>query len=136
MRKFKRVWHPYQKWEEVRYNMWGTVDDKKSWVKKAVDFTSDDHEYGKFMVRVTREWPFSCENALTDYYMNRKAWIGHAACALALMCPEHITRQAWKELTHEQQYLANKKAIGAIQAWENVYIQSSELRKGLGGALL
>jgi hypothetical protein len=136
MKKFNRVWHPFHLWEEAEFNMWGRVDDRAAFTKKAIEFTGDHILYGSFMRRVVSEWPISCENALTDYYMNRKAWIGHAACALALRCPEDITRQAWKELSYEQQYLANKEAGGAISSWENMYIESEQLRSSLGGTLL
>ena len=136
MKKFKRVWHPYDKWEEARHNMWGVVPDRKNATICAIDFTGNHLLYGSYMTRVVSEWPFSCENALTDYYMNRKAWIGHAAVALALNIPEDITRQAWKELSYEQQYLANKEAIRAISSWENMYIESAELRASMGRSLL
>ena len=136
MRKFKRVWHPYYKWEEVPHNMWGTVSDRKRSTLIAIDFTGSHKLYGFYMTKVVNEWPVSCENALTDYYMNRKAWIGHAAVALALGIPEDITRQAWKNLNYEQQYLANKEAIRAISSWENMYIESKELRASMGGSLL
>jgi hypothetical protein len=88
------------------------------------------------MQRVIKEWPISCENALTDYSLNRKAWVGHAACALALGCPEDITRQAWKELTYEQQLLANKEADGAIKAWEYNYIKDRGLYSNVGKPML
>ena len=136
MRKFDRVWHPFHLWEEVGFNMWGKVEDRKNFLSKAVEFTGNHKLYGSFMTRVVNEWPVSCENALTDYYMNRKAWIGHAACALGIGCPEDITRQAWKELSYEQQYLANKEASRAISSWENMYIESKQLRSSVGGTLL
>ena len=116
--------------------MWGKVENRRLYLDRAVKFTGDHVLYGSYMDRVVKEWPVSCENALTDYYMNRKAWIGHAACALAINCPEDITRQAWKELSYEQQYLANQEAIRAIRTWENMYIESKELRKSLGETLL
>lgn len=136
MRKFKRVWHPYDMWEEVKFNMWGKVDDNRLYLDKAIEFTGDHKLYGSFMMKVVNDWPYSCENALTDYHMNRRAWIGHAACALAIGCPENITRQAWKDLSYEQQYLANKEASRAIRAWENMYIESGKLRESMGGTLL
>lgn len=136
MRKFKRVWHPYDMWEEVKFNMWGKVDDNRLYLDKAIEFTGDHKLYGSFMMKVVNDWPYSCENALTDYHMNRRAWIGHAACALAIRCPENITRQAWKDLSYEQQYLANKEASRAIRAWENMYIESGKLRESMGGTLL
>ena len=136
MRKFKRVYHPYTEWEEVSHNMWGDVEGEKEWLERAIEFTGNHQLYGSFMMRVISEWPVSCENALTDYNINRKAWIGHAAAALAMQCPEHITRKAWKHLSYEQQYLANEEASRAIRTWENNYFKSKQLCESLGGALL
>jgi len=57
---FKRVYHPFQKWEEVKHNMWGEVDDNKTALDKAILFTSDHKKYGHYMKRVIAEWPVSC----------------------------------------------------------------------------
>jgi hypothetical protein len=115
----KRIYHPFHEWEEIEANMWGEVANRKVYLKKAIAFTSDHKKYGRFMVRVICEWPNSCENALTDQNLNKKAWIGHAATALALACPEDITREAWGYLTDEQRTLANREADRAISIWEN-----------------
>jgi hypothetical protein len=132
----ERVYHPYWEWEEIEHNMWGDVDDRKAYLKKAIAFTSDHKKYGRFMNRVVSEWPISCENALTDDSINKKAWVGHAATALAIGCPEDITREAWGHLTDEQQLLANEEARKAIQTWEYNYLKDSELCEGLGGQML
>jgi hypothetical protein len=116
--------------------MWGAVKNKKTSMDLAFDFTGDSILYGSYMRRVIKEWPISCENALTDYFLNRKAWLGHAAVALALEIPEDITRAAWAKLTHEQQLLANKEASRAIQAWEHTYIKDRKLYQDLGAPLL
>jgi hypothetical protein len=136
MKKFKRVYHPVSKWEELKHNMWGDVKDKKKFFKMALDFTSDHKLYGSYMIKVANEWQYSCENALTDYRLNRRAWIGHAACALAIGCPEDITREAWSKLTDEQRLLANKEADRAIAHWEHSYAQSKNLRENLGEEML
>ena len=136
MRKFKRVYHPYTLWEEISHGMWSDVENEKEWLEKAISFTGDHKLYGSFMFKVVESWQFSCENALTDYNINRKAWVGHAACALAIGCPEHITRKAWKHLSHEQQYLANEEASRAIRAWEYNYFKSQQLCESVGGSLL
>lgn len=122
--KFDRVFHPVFAWEEIEANMWGTVSDRALFLRRAISFTGDHKKYGRFMMRVAIEWPVSCENALTDYSLNRKAWIGHAACAMALGCPEDITREAWGKLTDEQRLLANREAERAIQHWERGYAKS------------
>lgn len=121
MNNFPRVWHPYQEWEEVVHNMWGTVEDRAAYLRWAIFFTADHQLYGIYMSRVAREWEVSCENALTDPNINRKAWIGHAACALAGGCPEDIVREAWGHLTSEQRELANRQAKRVIQEWEEHY---------------
>ena len=119
--KLKRIWLPIDAWEEIGHNMWGDVPNRRIALYRAQIFTGNHRLYGRYMQRVTVEWPNSCINALTDYSLNRKAWIGHAACALALRCPEDITRQAWGLLTDEQRTLANRQASGAIQSWEMRY---------------
>ena len=134
--KLKRVYHPYDQWEEVRHNMWGGVLDRGKFLRLAIKFTSNHIVYGRFMMRVVHEWPISCENALTDYLINRRAWLGHAACALAHEIPEDIVRLAWGELSNVQQLLANKKADEAIQAWEHAYIKSKNLHKSMGKKML
>ena len=131
-----RVYHPYWEWEEIKYNMWGDVDDKKLFLEKAVIFTGDHEKYGGFMMRVIREWPISCENALTDQTLNRRAWVGHAACAMAIRCPEKITREAWGKLSDEQRVLANQKADESIREWTRVYRESRSLREDVGEPML
>lgn len=100
--------------------MWGAVS--KSYaaelLKRAIEFTGNAELYGSYMQRVIREWPHSCEHNLTETAMNRQAWIGQAATAMALDgCPETITRQAWAHLTQEQQDAANEQAQQAIDQW-------------------
>lgn len=125
--KLVRVYKDYRDWEEIKFNMWGKVKNRDLFLKKAINFTSNHSLYGSYMMRVANEWSVSCENALTDNMINKKAWIGHAACALALRCPEDITRIAWSYLTDEQQFLANLEAERAIEYWTLNYIKSKSL---------
>lgn len=119
----KRIYHPYHKWEEFSQGMWKTIlgQKREMLLKEAIAFTGDAELYGSFMMRVIKEWPISCEQNLTCLDMNRKAWIGHAACCLAIGCPEDITRLAWHNLTQKQQDDANAKAQFAIETWEKNY---------------
>lgn len=121
----RRIYRDCREWEEIKYNMWGDVENKKEWLERAIKFTSNHLLYGSYMKRVIYEWPNSCENALTDLSMNRKAWLGHAAVALAIQCPEDIVRQAWSYLTNEQRILANNEAERYIKEWEHNFLQYS-----------
>lgn len=131
-----RVYHPANLWEELNFNMWGEVDDRKDYLNKAIDFTGDHKLYGSYMMRVVNEWRFSCENALTDRFLNKKAWIGHAACALGLGCPEDIVRKAWGYLTDEQRLLANRQALTAIRCWEDDYKARNGIRDDVAQKML
>jgi hypothetical protein len=116
----KRIYHHYTKLEEFKSKMWKTIsgEERERLVKIAFDFTSDHNLYGEWMLKVLDAWPNSCEQNLGCVDMNRQAWIGHAAVAIAIDCPEDITRIAWHQLTQEQQDKANLKADHAISVWE------------------
>jgi hypothetical protein len=131
-----RVYKPISEWEEIKANMWGDVENAQKMLELAVSFTSNHALYGKNMMRVIKEWPNSCENALTDPNLNKKAWIGHAACALAIGCPEYITRKAWGYLTDEQRLLANREAERAIAQWVVSYTKSRNLCGKMGEQVL
>lgn len=123
----KRIYHPYTVWEDHKNGMWRTLgkdEDYNDLLRKAITFTGNAELYGSFMMRVVSEWPRCSEHNITDLNINRKAWVGHAACCMALNCPEDITRQAWKYLTQDQRNRANAKAENAIRSWE-----ASKIRK-------
>lgn len=111
------IWHPYWVLEEFKSNMWGSVKNRADWLQKAVLFTGDANLYGHWMMRVIDEWPLSCEHNLTKAG-DKRAWIGHAAVALAIGCPEDIVRQAWPMLSEQQRNDANEKARIAIETWK------------------
>jgi hypothetical protein len=134
--KMKRIYHPYTSWEETSHNMWGTVPDREKALRSAILFTGNAMLYGEYMRRVVLEWPISCENALTDANLSRKAWVGHAAVALALNIPEDITRQAWGFLSDGQRTLANAEARRAIEYWTERHIQGGDVCSDMGEQML
>lgn len=113
-----KIWHPYWKWEEQGFNMWGSVKDRAKYERIATYFTANAELYGECMLHVINEWPNSCEHNLSDKSQNRRAWVGHAACALAFRCPEDLVRKAWSNLTDQQRIDANAAADVAIGEWE------------------
>ena len=125
-KRLARVYHHYEQWEEFRAGMWRGLSGKEAgrYLKEAIAFTGDAILYGSYMRRVIVEWPISCENSLTCISLNRQAWVGHAACCLALGCPEHITREAWHHLSETQREEANDQAAQAITLWEERYLNA------------
>lgn len=132
----RRIYHPYTSWEEVSHNMWGEVHDRKKALQSAIEFTGNAMLYGEYMRRVVLEWPISCENALTDVNLSRKAWLGHAAVSLALNIPEDITREAWGFLSDEQRTLANAEARRAIEHWTERHLKGGDVRDDVGEQML
>lgn len=120
------IWHPYWKWEEVAHNMWGQVSHRKTWLQMAIAFTGNADLYGEWMLKVVESWKASCEQNLTKPG-DKRPWIGHAAVALAIGCPEDIVREAWAHLSKEQQDKANQKAKEAIEYWRESKCQSVDL---------
>jgi hypothetical protein len=124
--RIKRIYHPYEKWEEYHAGMWRKCDpvEEQELLPKAVEFTGDYKLYGSFMREVITNWPFSCEHNLSDLSLNRKAWIGHAATTIGINCPEYLTRLAWWQLTPRQQGLANIEADNTIKEWEMLFLKT------------
>lgn len=110
------IWHPYWLLEEFNHNMWGNASHRKTWLEMATAFTANAELYGEWMMKVADEWKHSCEHNLTKPG-DKRPWMGHAAVAMAIGCPEDIVRAAWANLTQEQQDAANKKASEAIEYW-------------------
>jgi hypothetical protein len=121
--KMRRVYYPYWEWEDYHSGMWRKVsnDEHDSFLQKAIELTSKSELYGSFMLQVLDLYPKACEHNLTDTGMNRRAWIGHAACSIAINCPEYIVREAWWLLTQEQRDKADEKAEQAIRKFETAY---------------
>ncbi len=117
----KQKYHHYTLWEDYINGMWRVVnkEEEEEFLRKAITFTGDAELYGKYMLRVIKEWPIACEVNFTNPSTNHQAWVGHAACCIAINCPEYITRQAWGNLTELQQRKANFKADQAISSWKH-----------------
>jgi len=103
-----------------------TIEYETKNLPLAIEFTGDHVLYGNAMMRVIKEWPISTEQNLTDNSINKKAWIGHAACCIEKGFPEYLVRLAWHQLTQTQQDLANLEADKAINAWQKSKIKTPQ----------
>lgn len=69
------------------------------------------------MQMVVEQWPFASEFNLSNAEINRRAWLGQAACSIYYGIHEDETREAWGLLTPEQRTTANAIASRIIKAW-------------------
>ena len=124
----KQIYHPYWKWEDYKNGMWRKVskEEELKLLPEIINFTGDYKLYGAAMFEVIKYWKYSCEHNLTDMGMNRKAWVGHAACCYKHGYPEYLVREAWNTLSTKQQSLANKMADEAIKEWELKFLNNAK----------
>jgi len=115
----KQIYHIYERWEDFINGMWRkeTAKYEEAELPNIINFTGDCVLYGNAMLRVIKEWPISCEHNLTNVSINRRAWVGHAACCIEKGYPEIYCRSAWGLLTEQQRVDANKKADYAIEKY-------------------
>lgn len=118
--KLRRVFHPYTDWEDANAGMWRNVsgEARVELLHRVTAFMTNTTEFYRFMLRVVAEWPIACAVNLSTRSINRQAWIGHAACAMATKSPEDVTRQGWHLLSRPLQDAANNAADDAIAVWE------------------
>lgn len=137
MATIKQVYIPFWEWEDYINGMWRRVskDEEEKMLLQAIDFTGDHVRYGEAMLKVSQEWPRTMLNSLTNKSINRRAFIGHCAVCYQLKIPEYITRQAWKELTNEQRWLADDIAEKTIKHYLHE-TRNSRLHKDLGKQML
>jgi hypothetical protein len=113
----ERKYHHYLKWEDYKFGMYDNPKNKIQEAKKICDFFKYTQKLKYFMFKVVHEWKYSCEQNLTNPNMNKIAYIGQAAVALALGFSRDSTMFAWNLLDEKTQDKANKIAEKALQAW-------------------
>jgi hypothetical protein len=131
----KQIYHPYWLWEDFKNGMWRklTKEEEIKLLPKIIEFTGNYELYGGAMFEVIKEWKFSCEHNLSDLSVNRRAWLGHAACCFKCGWPEYMVREAWNQLTPDQQFKANMMADNAIREWELKYKNHAETQLRIVG---
>lgn len=86
-------------------------------VQKAAEILGDPDICERAMRKVVKEWPYASEFNLSNAEMNRRAWLGQAACSCYGGVHEDETRAAWGLLNNEQRTQANKIATRIIREW-------------------
>lgn len=120
----KRVFYPYNLWEEVDFGMYTAVlgsAKRDRLVKKALSLLSNPTMLEHYMRKSLTVFPKSTERNLTTQGMNKQAWLGQAACCLFGNVPSDITKEAWGMLTLKQKDAANDAADRVYEDWRATY---------------
>lgn len=125
--RIKRIYHHFSKCEEFKSIMWQSSlgIDKEEKINQCTCFMSDTDLFSAAMKLVIIEWPKSCEANFTNSGINQVAWLGQAAAAIAIECPEDVTKDAWGRLEDEKKMLANNAAKSHIKKWKDDYLEKN-----------
>lgn len=112
-----RVFAPYSEWEDYRAGIFDArIDDADLVACRAV--LRDPDICRTAMLRAVREWPVATAVNLTNSGLNRRAWLGQAACCLESGATASATKRAWWQLTDRDRTRANACADEVIAQWE------------------
>lgn len=114
----ERIFHHFEKWEDYHNGMYDECrDGRQERVKKAVYILGTPEVCREAMEKVIAEWKIATEYNLSNAEINRKAWLGQAACSCYGNVHEDETREAWGLMTEQQRIKANAIAGEIIKRW-------------------
>lgn len=117
--KGDRIFHTYDKWECEKAGMYAQNYNgltSAQCEEKYRDFLADCDLFRSCANKVINEWRNSCEHYLTNFAMNRIAWIGQAAMCYHTGIPSRYCA-GYNLLTDEQKEAANNVALDVLNDW-------------------
>lgn len=114
-----RIFHTYDKWECEKAGFYRQQVDGMTAEECRIayrDFLADTERFRAAAERVISEWTNSCEHYLTNFAMNRIAWIGQAAMCYETGVPSKFC-SGFSLLTDEQKQAANQVALDVLNQW-------------------
>ena len=117
--KGDRIFHTYDKWECQKAGFYAQKVDGMSADQCTAsyrDFLADAERFRKAAFAMTNDWVHSCEHYLTNFAMNRIAWIGQASMCYATGIPSRFCA-GFNLLTEDQKQAANEVALEALNDW-------------------
>ena len=106
----------YKSWEDYKAGMYNThCDEKDNKIVLAKQLLSNAEEFNDACRIMVKNWTIAAKVNLTNPSINKRAWIGQAACCYKIGIPEIFTRISWNQLNEIQQKTANLVADRVIQ---------------------
>jgi len=115
----KRIYHHHEKWEEVKYNMYGSVNPKERamLIQKVINYFKQKSLVEKNMAFVIDNFTYSCEHNFSNPSMNKVAWLGQSSVSVWSKIPCDVVMEAWNYLDKTTQEQANMIAQNEIDRW-------------------
>lgn len=114
----QRIFYHYSLWEDYHAGMYDeSRDGRAERVQEAARILGTPEICREAMEKVIAEWEKATEYNLSNAEINRKAWLGQAACCCYAGIHEDETREAWGIMTEAQRIEANRIAAEIIKRW-------------------
>ena len=114
----KRIYHHFNNWEDYHAGMYDEDSTgRKERVERAAYILGTPKVCKEAMEKVVAEWKIATEYNFSNAEINRKAWLGQAACSCYANIHEDETREAWGIMTEQQRIKANQIAASIIKRW-------------------
>ena len=127
-----RIWHHYELWEDYHNGMYSEdKEGRPERVRRAAEILGDPTLCNIAMRKVIAEWPIATEFNLSNAEINRRAWLGQAACSCYGGVHEDETREGWGLMTNDQRIRANLIATGIIKEWIREHDEEANLQLSL-----
>jgi len=139
--RVKQIWIPWDQWECVKAGMQDSAccvsSDFDQFKRLYADFLADSNRFRKAAVDMTKAWPLSCVNFLTNESINRIAWIGQASACFEIGLSSAYRSGFWL-LSESQQREANAVAALVLREWiiEHNKNTDSSVRKNVERQML
>lgn len=114
-----RIFHTYHDWECHKAGFYASNFEGKTaneCKEMYAEFLSDNDKFKVGLDRVITEWKNSCEHYLTNFAMNRIAWLGQAAMCIETGVPSKYC-SGFNLLTEDQKDEANLIALDFLNEW-------------------
>ena len=130
----ERIYHHYELWEDYKNGMYNECKQGRAErVIEAARILGTPEICMEAMKKVVSEWKISTEYNLSNVGVNRKAWLGQAACSCYANIHEDETREAWGIMTEEQRVMANKIAQTIISQWQREHEKDKDPQVSMFG---
>lgn len=119
----KQQYSHFKHWEDFKNGFFSILseDELTPYIEKSKYLLADPVKCLESMRNVVFSWKVSAKINLTNSNVNRRAWVGQAACCYTCKSPSEATRKAWWLLSDKEQQIANQIADQVIAEWENWY---------------
>lgn len=124
--KIERIYHGWDKWEDHKNGFYNNISgaNKQEMIDKVIELFTDPEKTKEYMLKVVKEWVYSCQHNLTNESMNKIAYIGQGACCLYAGVPSTVTMEAWSKVPRKYQEIADNIADEVLKVWEGIHISN------------